>query len=66
MTDYERHINQLIQSVEKPKKNKKPRYKKPTAIKELEYMYFNWRMKTSSLPPYAIPKAFFRDDTATG
>lgn len=48
------------------KNNKKKRYRKPQAIKDLESLHFEDKKRNTSLPDYAVPKTKFQDDTANG
>lgn len=60
---YQRDIEELIKSVEKPKRNK-PRYKKPQALKDFEQEHKAWYYSDRNIPaPYQVLTRF-RDDTA--
>jgi len=49
----------------KPKKRRKPAYKKPDSIKELERLHFQKKKEKSPHNPYPV-KTLFRDDSANG
>lgn len=55
-----------IPSINKTKKNPKPRYRKPDSVKQLEQEYFKWKYRASSIPENCQFKRSFRDDTANG
>jgi hypothetical protein len=59
-------ISSLLKSIEKPKKvSKKPRYKKPPEVKQLEQDYFEWFYREKqNIPGHARVFNKFRDDTA--
>lgn len=59
-------IQRLLDSTIKPPKKKKPPYKKPQSVKDLEIQEYNFRYKNSSMPEYARFKENYRDDTANG
>lgn len=56
----------IIPTTDRVRKQPKPRYAKPEAVKQLEHDYFNWRYKNSSIPENCRFVTKFRDDSANG
>ena len=55
-----------IPTIERIKKAPKPRYHKPDSVKQLEFEYFEYKYRNSTIPVQCRFKRSFRDDTANG
>ena len=57
-------IEELLSSVEKPRRHNRPSYRKPQAIKDFEVEHKAWFYSGRTTPPHIQSITKFRDDSA--